>query len=129
MNRPLPLTVIAWVIIAVSVEGLIGLAGGIVTPIFTSGTVRVPFSLLATLWIGAVTLIINIALAALILCGHGWARIVCVVLLALGVLGTLLGHQPISLAIIHGAKLIVFSYFFFRRDSNEYFAKAGISAA
>jgi len=129
MNRPLPVTVIAWIIIALSVEGLISLVGGIATPIFTSGVVQVPFSLSTTLWFSGVTLVVNTVLAVLILGGFGWARIVYIVILAIGVLGVWLGHHPISLAMISGSKLIVFGYFFFRRDSNEYFAKLAAGAA
>ena len=129
MTRPFPETVIAWVIIALSLEGLIGLLVGIATPVFTSGTVHVPWSIPATLWVTGGLLVVYIVLAALILSGFGWARIVLVVLLAISVAGALLGQQPISLAIVSGVKLVVFSYFFFRRDSNEYFAKSAAGAA
>jgi hypothetical protein len=129
MTRPLSLTVIAWVIIALSVEGLITLFGGIATPVFTSGTVETGLSLSATLWAAGIALLANLILAVLILVGFGWARIAYVVVLALGVAGMLLHRQPISLAVMSGLKLVVFSYFFFRRESNEYFAKVSSGAA
>jgi len=129
VTRPLPVTVVGWVIIAISVEGLISLLGGLVTPLFTSGTVQIPFSVPVALWVSAVTLFVNLVLAALILAGFGWARIVYVAILAYALLGLLVGRQPISLAVIAGAKLVVFGYFFFRRESNQYFAKCAASAA
>lgn len=123
MNRPLPITVIAWVIIALSLEGIIGLVGGITTPVFSSGTVHIGFSLSTTLWVSGITLVVYIVLATLMLGGFGWARIVFVVLLAVGLAGILLAQQPLSLAVTTGVKLAVFGYFFFRRDSNDYFAR------
>lgn len=128
MTRPLSITVVAWVIIAISIEGLIGLVGGIVTPILTSGAVHVPFSLSTTLWVGGIGIVVNLLLGALILSGFGWARIAYVVILTISIVGTIAGRQPISLLVISGLKLVVFSYFFFRREANEYFAKCASGA-
>jgi len=129
MTRPLSLTVVAWIIIATSAEGLISLLGGIANPVFTSGTVQTGLSLSATLWASGIVLLTNLILGALLLAGFGWARIVYFVILALGLLGMFLRPQPISLAVISGLKLVVFGYFFFRRESNEYFAKSASGAA
>jgi len=129
MARPVSVTVVGWVIIALSLEGLIGLLGGIVTPVFTSGVVHTPYSLPVTVWITGVTLSVNIVLGALILSGFGWARIVYICILTFGLLGLLIGRQPISLTIVTIAKLAVFSYFLFRHESNEYFAKCASGAA
>jgi hypothetical protein len=128
MSRPLSITVIAWVIIAISIEGLITLLGGIATPIFTSGTIQTGLSLPATLWSTGVALVANILLAALILAGFGWARIVYVVILAIGIFGMVLKQPHISIIAISGLKLVVFGYFFFRRESNEYFARSASGA-
>jgi hypothetical protein len=124
MNRPLSVTVIAWVIIATSVEGLITLLGGIATPIFTSGTVQTGMSVSASLWGGGIVIFVNLILALLILAGFGWARIVYVAILAIGLLGSFLHGPLISLILISGLKLAVFGYFLFHRESNEYFAKS-----
>jgi hypothetical protein len=129
MPRPLAITVIAWVIIALSVEGLISLLGGIVTPIFSSGVLETPFSVSVTAWISGISLAINLGLGVLILSGFGWARIVYILILAYGLAGTLLGRHPVSLAVLIGIKLMVCGYFFFRREANEYFAKSASGAA
>jgi hypothetical protein len=122
MTRPISVTVIAWVMIALSLEGLISLVGGFVTPIFTSGTFHMTYSLNTTIWMGAGYLVVQIILAALLLRGIGWARVVLVCLLSLGVLGTLAGRQPLALGITIIAKLVVFGYFLFRPENNEYFS-------
>jgi len=121
MNRPLPITVIAWVIIAMALEGLITLSGGIANSVFTSGVVQTSLSLSATLWVSGIALFLNLILAVLTLLGFGWARIAYVVILTLGLIGMLLHRQPLSLALISAVKLVVFGYFFFRPESNEYF--------
>jgi hypothetical protein len=126
MTRPISITVIAWVIIALSLEGLIGLAGGFVKPLITSGTITTPFSLSTTTWLGAANLVVYVILAALLLRGIGWARVVYVCLLSIGLVGMLLGKQPASIAVITGLKIAVFSYFFFRRESNDYFSKLAV---
>lgn len=128
MTRPLPITVIAWVIIATSSEGLVGLLGGFVAPLFSTGTLQTPFSVSTTVWAGTVTLVIYVALALLMLRGLGWARIVYVCLLAISLVGLVVGQQPLSLALITAAKLGIFSYYLFRRESNEYFSNAIASA-
>jgi hypothetical protein len=117
------------VIIAVSIEGLVSLLGGLATPLFTSGTVHIPYSLSAALWVGGISLVANLLLAALILAGFGWARVAYIVILVISLLGLVAGRQPISLMVITGVKVILFSYFFFRREANEYLAKCAAADA
>lgn len=121
MTRPVSITVIAWIIIALSVEGLLGAIGGFITPIFTSGNFHMQYALSTTLWLGAASLILNIILSSIMLQGFNWARIVYVCLLWLALVGIVLGRQPLALWISTGTKAVIFSYFLFRRESNAYF--------
>jgi hypothetical protein len=127
MTRPISITIVAWVIIALSLEGLFGTASGLLPSLYSSGALHTTLSVPATLWVGAVTLTIYIGLAALMLAGFGWARIVYVCLLTLSLVGLLLQRQPFVLAIMIGAKLSVFSYFLFRKEANIYFSTTNVA--
>jgi hypothetical protein len=124
MTRPISVTVVAWVIIAMSLEGLLGHLGGFLTPLFTAGTLHSPYSPNTTMLLGAGTLVVYVVLAALMLRGIGWARVVLICLMALGLIGVVLGRQPIAIAISLVLKLVVFSYFLFRGVSNDYFSSS-----
>jgi len=132
MTRPISVTVIAWVIIALSLQAIVPLFGGLAKALFTSGYLQnppltsgylqnPPLSLNVMIWGAAASLVISIALAILILLGFGWARVVYICMLSVGLLGVIIGGQPLELAISIGAKIIIFSYFLFRHDSNEFF--------
>src|SRR5277367_3471384 len=112
MTRPVAITVVAWVIIASSLEGLLGMLGGLTTPLVASGTLHTTLSLSATLWAGGITVIANLILATLILAGLGWARIVYIIILALGFVEILIQGQPISIEVHTGIELVIYSYFF-----------------
>lgn len=129
MIRPVSVTVVAWIIIAVSVEGLISLVGGLATPLLASSAMHLEYSLPVSLWLGGITLVVNIVLAGLMLGGFGWARIVYLVILALGLLGLVVQRQPMSLSVIAGLKVVVFGYFLLRREARQYFASAASEAA
>jgi hypothetical protein len=128
MTRPVSITVVAWIIIAISIEALIGILGGFATPGLMS--MQLHMSLSASLWIGCITMVINTILAGLILGGFGWARVAYVVILALSIIGVA-RHQPpsVSLLAISGLKLVLFGYFLFRREANQYFAAYASGAA
>jgi len=129
MTRPISVTVVAWVIIAISLEGLVSMIGGFITPLFTAGTLHSPYSANTTMWLGAGTLVFHIVLATLMLRGIGWARPVFICLMVLGLVGILVGRQPIALGLSITAKLIIFSYVLFRRESNQYFAMSAANPA
>jgi hypothetical protein len=129
MTRPVSVTVVAWVIIAISLEGLVSMVGGFITPLFATGTFHSPYSLNTTMWLGAGTLVVHIVLAALMLRGIGWARVVFICLKTLGLLGIILGRQPAALWISTGAQLIIFSVYLFRRESKEYFSMSAAKPA
>jgi hypothetical protein len=122
MTRPVSITVVAWVIIASSLEGVIATLGGLITPLYTSGLIHTTQALPLTLWLGEISLSVNIALAVLMLTRFGWARAVYVCLLTVGIVSLVLTRQPISIAMIQVAKLAVFTYFLFRAEANTYFS-------
>ena len=122
MTRPVSVTVVAWGIIALALEGLFGIAAGLVAPVLQSGVIHSTLSLPVALWVAAASLAITIVLAALMLAGFGWARIVYVCILAFTLLGLVLQRQPLFLAILTGVKVALFSYFLFRREANVYFS-------
>jgi hypothetical protein len=98
------------------------MVGGFITPLFTASTFHSPYSLNTTMWLGAATLVVHVVLAALMLRGIGWARIVFICLKALGLVGIVLGRQPPALWISVTVQLIIFGVYPFRRESNEYFS-------
>ena len=74
-----------------------------------------------TFWASIVVTIVYVVLAVLMLRGIGWARIVYVVLLGIGILGMLVQHQMPALIVSAALKLIIFSFFLFSARANAYF--------
>lgn len=127
MTRPISVTVVAWVIVAIEFEALIGVFSGLAAPIFkTSHFSTLPLSVL--IWITLFSASFCIAFAFFMLKGADWARITYLGLKGLGILGMLAGFlhgttNPVIFISVT-AKFALFAFFLFRADANAYFRSA-----
>lgn len=124
MNRPVSVTVVAWVIIALGIEALVGLFSSFARVALASVMDSpVPISVAAE--IGALFQMAIIVFAAFMLKGASWARTAYVILASLLVLGLIpqvLRHATLTLTFIWTiAQVAVFCFFLFRTDANAYF--------
>lgn len=127
MPRPLPVTIVAWVIIALSIEAVIPMAFGL-GPKLIETFMTTSLSISATLWSAIAVIIANIIFAALMLRGFGWARVAYIALLGLGIFGMLWHHYSSPLTAAAILKIAIFAFFLFRKDANAYFSKAKAAA-
>jgi hypothetical protein len=122
MARPTAVTVVCWVIIALSLEGLMGMAAGLAGAVFKQVAPGSAVPLSKAMWLGVGGVIVNIILAALMLRGFGWPRFVYFAFAIIGILGFFVIKPPAALVVSAVVKAIVFAYFLFRHDANEYFS-------
>ena len=124
MERPILVTVTAWIIIAFALESLVGLPFWF-TEAVPKGPVRSP----VIVFIGACAIaFLYIALAAFMLRGAAWARITYVWATGLIAFAGLFGlaresAHPIALVAINVAKFALITFFLFRKDANAFFSK------
>jgi hypothetical protein len=129
MERPILVTVTAWIIIAFALESLVGLPFWFMEAL-AKGPVHSP----VILFLGACAIVfLNIALAIFMLRGAAWARIVYVWATGLIAFAGLSGlaresAQPISLVAINVAKFALITFLLFRKDANVFFSKRPSSA-
>lgn len=124
MNRPVSVTVVAWIIIALGIEALVGLFSSFVRVALAS-VIDSSISISVAAEIGALFQVAIIVFAAFMLKGANWARIAYVVLAILIILALIpqvLRHATLTLTFIWTiARTAVFCFFLFRADANTYF--------
>jgi|HubBroStandDraft_6_1064221.scaffolds.fasta_scaffold458120_2 hypothetical protein len=125
MARPVSVTVVLWVIIALTLESLAGLFGPFANSFLAPVAMKHDSSLASTLWSGVAFGIAQILLAFLMLRGIAWARVVYVCLIGMATLALLLkgGFPYISAAFIIKSAILVF--ILFRAEANQFFAARG----
>jgi len=125
MARPVSVTVVCWVIIAIAIEGLVGILSGMLETSLKEMlySVSSPLSFSTTIIFSAAILAVTIILSILMLRGANWARIVYLCVAGITFIALLLIHAQISMAIIvmAFAKLVVFGTILFRPQANEFF--------
>jgi hypothetical protein len=122
MPRPVSVTVILWVSVAVTLEGLVGLIGPFANVILTTIAAKHDSTVPFLLWSGAGGAVAQLVLALLMLRGIAWARVVYVCVLAFVILGLLTnGVFPLITAVVI-TKSAIFIYFLFRPEANRFFA-------
>ena len=129
MTRPISVTVICWVIIAFGLESLVGLISGLAGPIIKDVLASNPIPVSKAVWFGAGTAILHVVLAAFMLRGAAWARIVYFCLTALALAGVAVFPPPAAIIFVLVIKAVVFAYFLFRPEANKYFSQAVHAAA
>ena len=130
MERPILVTVTAWIIIAFALESLVGLPFWYMEAM-AKGPAHSPVAQL----LGASALVfLYIALAAFMLRGAAWARIVYVCVIGFIAFAALFGltrqtAQPLSLVAINVAKFVLITFLLFRTDANVFFSRKPSSSA
>lgn len=125
-KRPLSLTIIAWVLIVLTLFGLFG--------VFTMNSNEVAMRMLQQMHIslaleqawGVVGALVNLACAYGILKGQPWSRVLYVVW---GIIGLVVSFyiSPIKSAVVLGLVfLVVISIFLFTEKANEWFSARGL---
>lgn len=125
MNRPTSVTVVAWIIIALAIEGIVGVLSRFTHAALASVMdSSIPISI--ALYVGALFQLAAILFAALMLKGAGWARVAYVVLavfLVIAMIPQVIGHSAlIPVFVLTIAQTAVFLFFLFRADANAYFS-------
>ena len=122
MTRPLSLTVVLWVIIAYALESIVGLmqwwAVSVIKQVVNLGRCTPSMAV----WCGVVISVIYILLAVLMLRRRAWARVVYVCLMSFVLLGMMVGKQTPGIIATTLAKTVVFTFFLFSREANNYFS-------
>lgn len=108
-KRPLPVTILSWVLIATGVGGLT-LSGVDMRAQHTVGH--------GLIWIALVRLLAVVA-GAFMLRGWNWARWLAIAWIAFHV--AISGFDSLQALIIHSLLLVVFAYFLFRAQARQYF--------
>lgn len=125
MQRPTSVTVIAWVIIALAAEGIVGSATSLFRPVLSQiadPRVGVP----TTMLLGSMIQVAAVVSAIFMLRGANAARIVYAVLAGVMVFGGLVSTlrlpamAPIGIFTI--IKAAIFLYVLFRAEANAYFS-------
>jgi uncharacterized membrane protein len=123
MSRPTPVTVVCWVIIAFALESIVGLVSGIAAPLVESIASGSAIPASKAVLAGVCVAIAHIVLAACMLRGAGWARIVYFCIAGLALLGFFLHTLPITILVLLVVKFVVFAFVLFQPDANEYFSR------
>ncbi|MGA9341006.1 MAG: hypothetical protein WBV61_01565 [Rhodanobacteraceae bacterium] len=125
MERPMSVTVTCWVIIAFAMEGIVGLLSGIAAASLKElfYAVGSPLSFSTTVLSGAIISGATVILAALMLRGTNWARIVYLFLSVILFLAMLAirSRVPAALVVTASIKALVFNALLFRAAANRYF--------
>lgn len=125
MKQPLSVTIVCWVIIALSIEAIFGLLSGIVETSLQEmlNDSRTPMTVSSAVAYGVAVGAVTLGLAASMLFGANWARIAYVVLTGVLLLG-MFANPGLSRVLVGyaGLKLAIFGFFLFRPIANEYFS-------
>lgn len=109
-KRPITITCLSWLYIAVGVLGTAGHYGNFLTHKPTVSEF---------IWVTALGVAAVVA-GFFMLRGHSWARWLAIAWMAAHVVISV--FHPLSELIIHCTLLALFSYLLFRRDAREYFS-------
>lgn len=124
-KRPLSITIIAWLLIAFTVLGLIGAFTMGSNPAMTKALDQMHMSLgMYQAWIG-INSVVTIICAYGFLKGEPWSRVLYIVW---GVIGLVVGFytSPMKAAIlISFLILVVVAFFLFRENANDWFQARG----
>ena len=128
MERPISVTVIAWIIIAFALESLVGVLFRFAVEPTKEVPVLGPMHSPAILLLVASALVFfYIALAIFMLRGADWARIIYLWVTGLLAFGSLLAlvreTQPVALIATNVAKFAVIAFFLCRKEANAFFSK------
>ena len=136
MQRPPSVTAVAWVIIALAVEGIAGTLSSLVRNTLLTQMADPHVGVSLTAQLGALTQIAIIVCAVFMLRGANWARIAYVVLTGVTLLGLIvLLARTSGIGVIAGysaIKAAVLLYVLFTPEANAYFAQPvgrGVAAA
>jgi hypothetical protein len=124
MTRPVSVTVVVWVIIAIEFEAMVGVLSGLATPVLKAVNYS-EFSIPTLIWLTLFSASLSMAFGFFMLKGADWARVAYVVLKGLGAFGMLVGFlhgrtNPVIFVSFVG-KYILFAYLLFRAEANAYF--------
>jgi hypothetical protein len=124
-KRPLSLTIIAWVLIALTALGLVGAFTMGSNPAMTKALSEMHMSLaMYQAWV-VLGSIVNLICAYGFLKGYPWSRVLYVVW---GVIGLIVSFyiSPMKAAIVVGLLvLVVIAFFLYRENANDWFQARG----
>lgn len=133
MPRPISVTVAAWVIIALALEGIAGSLSSLLQSTVLTQLADPHLGVPATVRIGVVVQLGFIGCAVFMLRGAAWSRVAYVVITVLVLLGVLVmwsrSANVASLAVYAALKAGVLVYVLCRPAANAYFAGAARAAA
>jgi len=132
MPRPISVTVAAWVIIALAIEGI---AGSLSSPLQSTVLAQLAdpqLGVSASVRIGVLVQLGFTGCAVFMLRGAAWSRVAYVVITAFVLLGVMImwsrSANVASLAVYAALKAGVLVYVLFRPEANAYFAAPGPAA-
>lgn len=124
-KRPLSLTIIAWVLVVLSLLALVGAFTMGSNPAMTKAIEQMHMSLAMEQAWTVIGVIVNLIVAYGILKGQPWSRVLYVVW---GVIGLIAGFfiSPMKAALVLSLiVLVVISYFLFSEKANDWFSARG----
>jgi len=127
MPRPISVTVVLWVVIALTLESLLGLFGPFANSFLTPIAAQHGSSVPSVLWSGVGFGVAQVSLALLMFRGIAWARVVYVCVLVFAALGLLLKGGFLYITLVFILKSAIFVYVLFRREANAFFASGASS--
>lgn len=124
-KRPLSLTIIAWVLVVLSLLALVGAFTMGSNPVMMKTIEQMHMSLAMEQAWTVIGVIVNLIVAYGIFKGQPWSRVLYVVW---GVFGLIVGFfiSPMKAALVLSlVVLVVISYFLFSEKANEWFSARG----
>ena len=126
-KRPLSLTIIAWVLIVISVLALIGAFTMGSNPAMMKMIDQMHLSLMVEQAWTVLGVIINLIVAYGILKGQPWSRVLYVVWSVIGLVVAFVTSPMKAVIVLSLIILFVIAYFLFSSRANEWFASRGFA--
>lgn len=122
--RPTSVTIIAWILIALGVFGLVSVPLNMGNPMARELLSASPLSYEMHMTISAISSLVSIVCGYFILKGRDWARVLYIAVNAVGILVALLTSPMKSPVLISVVLLGVIAFFLFRGPANAFFGKS-----
>ena len=125
-KRPVSLTIIAWLLIVLSVLGLIGVFAMSSNPVVAAKLAEMHMPLAMVQAWSAIGTVVNLICAYGILKGQPWSRVLYVVWGVIGLVAGFFITPQKAVLVLSLIILVVFSIFLFSEKANGWFSARGL---
>ena len=122
--RPTSVTVIAWILIALGAFGLVSIVTNMSNPLARELLANSPISYEMHMALSGISSLLSIVCGYYILKGQDWARVVYMIVNAIGILIALATSPMKTPILISVVLLAVIAFFLFRGPANAFFGKS-----